>query len=69
MRIDLTKEDLKAQFRFMQINYLRGLITKMQCADMGVVNEETYNTAIARLQELVEEDRNYWDELEGINVK
>lgn len=66
MRIDLSKEELKAQFRFMQIQYLRKLITKMQCADMGVVNDETYNTAIARLMELVEEDRNYWDELEGI---
>ena len=66
MRIDLSKEELKAQFRFMQIQYLRRLITKMQCADMGVVNEETYNTAVARLMELVEEDRNYWDELEGV---
>lgn len=66
MKIDLSKEELKAQFRFMQIQYLRRLITKMQCADMGVVNDETYNTAIARLEELVAEDRNYWDELEGI---
>lgn len=66
MRVDLSEEELKAQFRFMQIQYLRRLITKMQCADMGVVNEETYNTATARLEELVEEDRNYWDELEGV---
>lgn len=66
MKIDLSKEELKAQFRFMQIAYLRKLITKMQCAGAGIVNEETYNTAIARLMELVEEDRNYWDELEGI---
>lgn len=66
MRVDLSKEELKAQFRFMQIQYLRKLITKMQCAGVGEVNEETYNTAIARLMELVEEDRNYWDELEVI---
>ena len=66
MRIDLSKEELQANFRQMQIQYLRKLITKMQCADMGVVNDETYNTAIARLMELVEEDRNYWDELEDV---
>lgn len=66
MKVDLSEEELKAQFRFMQIQYLRRLITKMQCADMGVVNEETYKTATARLEELVEEDRNYWDELEGV---
>ena len=66
MRIDLSKEELKAQFRFMQIQYLRKLITKMQCADMGVVNDETYNTAIARLMELVDEDKNYWDKFEDL---
>lgn len=66
MKIDLSKEELQANFRFMQIQYLRRLITKMQCADMGVVNQETYDTAIARLQDLIEEDGNYWDKLEVI---
>lgn len=66
MKIDLSKEELQANFRSMQIQYLRKLITKMQCADMGVVNQETYDTAIARLQDLIEEDNNYWDKLEVI---
>ena len=60
MRVDIGKEELKANFRLMRIIYLRKLITKMQCADMGVVNEETYNTAIAMLQDLIEEDNNYY---------
>lgn len=67
MRIDLSKEELMANFRTMKINYLRKLITKMQCADMGVVNDETYNTAVNQLQDLVEEDKNYWDEFEGVD--
>lgn len=56
----------KEQWRSIRINYLRNLITKMQCADMGVVDDETYNTAIAELMDLVEQQRDYFDSLEGV---
>ena len=73
VNVEISKKQLEYNMRAMQIRYLRGLITKMQCADMGVVNDETYRTAIARLEDLVElqaeaEGKDYFAEFDAMEL-
>ena len=49
------KQTIKlSRFAEMQINYLKNLIYKMQLADMNVVDDATYQLAVAKLAKLYE---------------
>lgn len=58
--------EVEMDITFMKLNYYRKLLLAMQCADMGVVNQKTYDYVVSQIEQLQDKVGNYWEEMELI---
>lgn len=58
--------EVETDITFMKLSYYRKLLLAMQCADMGVVNQKTYDYVVKQIEQLQNEVGNFWEEMELI---